>query len=257
MLRILFVDNHPELTQTVIEVFLREYEVVVVATISAAKERFQGSRFDVLLVDYDLDDGNGAELVTWVRAAGSDAKVVAVSARERGNEALVAAGANVVCAKTSFARIQTVLRDLLETPASPPRVYADFNGLMESPRDPARKMVPLDTWGSLRDLSNAGLKLREGIELLVHDASDDVEDLEAVAVAHYDAERRWWYAELASDCAYVPARNRSPATAFLCLGCRANLGPEALVSDSAIVTRREHCPECGLSILSAIEPPST
>jgi len=137
-----------------------------------------------------------------------------------------------------------------------PRIYADFNGLMQSPRNDARSMVPLDTWGSLRDLSNAGLKLREGLELLIHDASDDVEDLEAVAVAYYDVERRWWYAELVSGYAYVPARDRSPATAFLCLGCRADLGPEALVNDSAIVKRHDHCPTCGLSILAAIEPPS-
>ena len=80
-----------------------------------------------------------------------------------------------------------------------PRIYADFNGLMQSPRDAARSMVPLDTWGSLRDLSNAGIKLREGTELVIHDASDDEEDLEAEAVAYYDPERKWWYAELVTS----------------------------------------------------------
>lgn len=111
--KILFVDNHPEFTSTVIDCFLREDDVVVVATIAAAKERIQESRFDILLVDYDLDDGKGDELVRWLRSIDANTKVVAVSARDLGNEALVAAGANTVCSKTSFARIQTALRELV------------------------------------------------------------------------------------------------------------------------------------------------
>jgi DNA-binding response OmpR family regulator len=117
--KILFVDNHPEFTSTVIDCFLREDDVVVVPTIAAAKERIQASRFDVVLVDYDLDDGKGDELVRWLRSIDLDAKVVAVSARDLGNEALIAAGANTVCAKTSFARIRTVLEDLVVAPPAP------------------------------------------------------------------------------------------------------------------------------------------
>ena len=62
-MKILFVDNHPEFTSTVIECFLRDDEVVVVPTVTAAKECFHGSWFDVVLVDYDLDDGKGDEFV--------------------------------------------------------------------------------------------------------------------------------------------------------------------------------------------------
>jgi hypothetical protein len=55
--RLRHVENHPEFTATVVESFLAEHEVVIVPTISAAKEQIVGSRFDVALVDYDLDDG--------------------------------------------------------------------------------------------------------------------------------------------------------------------------------------------------------
>lgn len=136
-----------------------------------------------------------------------------------------------------------------------PRIYADFNGLMGSPRDPTRSMVPLDTWGSLRDLSNAGIKLREGTRLVIHDASDDVEDLEADATAFYDPERRWWFAELEHKLTYVPARDRAPVASFFCLGCRADLGPEATISAGAVVQRHRDCPACGVEILAAIAPP--
>lgn len=112
-MKILLVDNHPEFTSTVIERFLREEKVVVVPTVAAAKERIQASSFDVVLVDYDLDDGKGDDFLRWLRSIDANATVVAVSARDLGNEALIAAGANTVCPKTSFARIQAVLRELV------------------------------------------------------------------------------------------------------------------------------------------------
>ena len=125
---------------------------------------------------------------------------------------------------------------------------------MESPRAPSRTIVPLDTWGSLRDLSNAGIKLHDGLKLVVHMDSDQTEDIEADAVACFDHERNWWYAELESEIRDVPAYDRS-VTQFLCLGCRLDLGPEALVPDGVISKRYEHCPSCGQSIRSAIEAP--
>jgi CheY-like chemotaxis protein len=253
--RILFVENHPEFTASVIQSFLVNDEVVVAPSITAAKSRIGESRFDVVLVDYDLDDGKGDEFVRWLRASRADSKIVAVSAREIGNDALLAAGADTSCAKLGFSQIETVLRELLGPAPSRPRIYADFNGLMESPRDATRSMVPLDTWGSLRDLSNAGIRLREGMRLVIHDASDEVEDLEADVTTFYDPERRWWFAELERALAYVPAHDRSPVTTFLCLGCRADLGSRVQGAFGAMVQGSGHCPHCGVSTTAAIAPP--
>lgn len=118
--RILFVENHPEFTASVIQSFLVNDEVVVAPSITAAKTRIGESRFDVVLVDYDLDDGKGDEFVRWLRASRADSKIVAVSAREIGNEALLAAGADASCAKRRFSQIQTVLCELLG-PVAPAR----------------------------------------------------------------------------------------------------------------------------------------
>jgi hypothetical protein len=137
---------------------------------------------------------------------------------------------------------------------SRPRIYADFNGITPSPRDPSRLMVPLDTWGSLRDLSNAGIKLTEGAALLIYSDSDEAEDLEADTRVYFDPVRNWWFAELEHGYRYVPTHVSSVVT-FLCLGCRADLGPEALEHGSAIIKRYRECPHCGLSILAAIAPP--
>jgi hypothetical protein len=125
---------------------------------------------------------------------------------------------------------------------------------MESPRDHTRSSIPLDTWGSLRDLSNAGIRLHEGLKLVIHMDSDETEDIEADAVAYFDRERKWWYAELEGEIRDVPAYDRA-VTQFLCVGCRADLGPEALVPDVAITKRYVLCPRCGQSIQAAIAPP--
>ena len=56
----------------------------------------------------------------------------------------------------------------------PHRIYADFNGRVAGPKNADRTAVVLDTFGSLRDLANAGIVLEEGLPLIVVDASDDV-----------------------------------------------------------------------------------
>jgi DNA-binding response OmpR family regulator len=114
--RILFVDNHPEFTASVVGLFLATHDVVVVPTIAGAKHKIESETFDVVLVDYDLDDGKGDELIRWLRAAGASAKLVAVSARDTGNDALVAAGADAVCGKLNFAKIAAVLHQVHSSP---------------------------------------------------------------------------------------------------------------------------------------------
>lgn len=112
-MQILFVDNHPELTTTVTRSFLANDDVVVEPTIAEAKAKVAESSFDVILVDYELDDGKGDELVRWLLASRANSKIVGVSARDVGNEALLAAGAHAICPKLRFSQIQTVLRDVV------------------------------------------------------------------------------------------------------------------------------------------------
>ncbi|HLL24414.1 MAG TPA: hypothetical protein VK427_19920 [Kofleriaceae bacterium] len=107
-MRILFVENHATLAELVVARFLAAHIVEIVPSLAAARARL-ATPYDAILVDYDLDDGKGDVLVRELRAAGTTAKLVGISARDAGNEALVAAGVDAVCPKLELARIGDVL----------------------------------------------------------------------------------------------------------------------------------------------------
>jgi len=104
VMKILFVENHEVFASTVIAQFLSEHDVIVVPTIAQAMSMLSGT-FDVALVDYDLPDGKGTEVVRALRANGFEGGIVAVSSHDEGNAALRAAGATRTCSKKDFRNI--------------------------------------------------------------------------------------------------------------------------------------------------------
>jgi hypothetical protein len=65
-----------------------------------------------VLVDFDLDDGKGEELVRELVASVGRPLIVATSSHADGNTALLHAGADAVCGKLEFARIPGLLQSL-------------------------------------------------------------------------------------------------------------------------------------------------
>jgi hypothetical protein len=55
--QILFIENHVVFAATVVMKFLGQHSVTVVPSLQAAREALRAGAFDVMLVDYDLDDG--------------------------------------------------------------------------------------------------------------------------------------------------------------------------------------------------------
>ena len=104
-MRILYVENHARFAETVVEQFLGAHEVVVHPSIADARRATEHRAFDTVLVDYDLDDGKGDAFVRELRARAFDGRIVAVSAHERGNGALLDAGADGACPKGQMHRI--------------------------------------------------------------------------------------------------------------------------------------------------------
>jgi len=113
-MNILFVENHAVFAKIVTETLLSQHRVTIALTLSEAWAFISEKEYDVVLVDFDLDDGKGDELVKKIRAQNCFVKIVAVSAHERGNLALRKAGANTICGKLAFRQIETVIEQVVQ-----------------------------------------------------------------------------------------------------------------------------------------------
>jgi len=133
------------------------------------------------------------------------------------------------------------------------RIYADYNGIQISPRNASRRAVPLDTFGSLKELSNAGIRLKNQMILIIYDYSDESEDLESNTIVYWDERRKIWFAEIVDEeIVYIPKRERLDVTEFLCLKCRAPI--QDFIAAHGM-NKNTACPYCGEKIVAAIEPP--
>lgn len=118
-LRLLWVENHAVFVRVVRRQFLAGHDLTVVPSVVEALALLATQRYDVVLVDYDLDDGKGTSVVEWINTQAKRPAVVAVSAHAEGNAALLAAGADAACPKTMFAGIVPVLRGVVQEGRTP------------------------------------------------------------------------------------------------------------------------------------------
>src|SRR6266853_6746352 len=117
-MKILYVENHAVFAANVISQFLSQHSVTVAPSLSAVRQALKVGHFDLLLVDYDLDDGKGDELVRELNTTGRAVAVIGVSSHEEGNTALLRAGAVAVCSKMQFDRIQSVIDTVMASDLS-------------------------------------------------------------------------------------------------------------------------------------------
>lgn len=109
-MKILYVENHAIFAQHVCQQFLSAHQVKVVSTLASARQALADEPFDLLIADYDLDDGKGDEIVRMCRVLHPDMKIIASPSHDAGNTALMKAGASAVCGKMEFDRIQSVIQ---------------------------------------------------------------------------------------------------------------------------------------------------
>lgn len=108
-MKILFVENHARFAVITVKAFLSSHEVEVVPNMALAREALLANRFDAVLIDYDLDDGKGAELIADIQKQASRPIIIAVSSHAAGNDILLQAGADAVCSKMQFKDIEDVI----------------------------------------------------------------------------------------------------------------------------------------------------
>ena len=116
-MNILYLENHGVFAEQVIRQFLAAHRVMVVPSLAAARTSLASGAYDLVLSDYDLDDGKGEEFVRECRAALPRLPIIAVSSHEAGNAALLRAGASAVCSKMEFHHIEQVIGGLANASA--------------------------------------------------------------------------------------------------------------------------------------------
>jgi len=109
---ILYLENHALFARQVTQQFLASHRVTIVPSLAEARMALSNDLYDLILSDYDLDDGKGDEFVRECRTPHPQLPVIAASAHEAGNHALLKAGAAAVCGKMEFDRIQQVIDSL-------------------------------------------------------------------------------------------------------------------------------------------------
>jgi CheY-like chemotaxis protein len=110
---VLWVENHDGFVRVAGKQFLSAHELIVTPSVSRAVAALASQTFDVVLVDYDLDDGKGSQVVEFARQLPARPPVVAVSSHADGNSSLLAAGAVAACPKAKFASIESVIRSVV------------------------------------------------------------------------------------------------------------------------------------------------
>lgn len=107
--RLLYIETRARFAKVVCREYLADADVTVVPSIAEAVRAATSRSFDAILADYDLEDGNGTALVQMLRAKGVKAPIIAVSAHEFGNQAMLRAGADAVCEKMDLEHVHAVL----------------------------------------------------------------------------------------------------------------------------------------------------
>jgi DNA-binding NarL/FixJ family response regulator len=128
-MRILWVENHAAFAQMAGRQFLAAHAVTVVPSLSGARAALAGEEFDVVLADFDLDDGKGTDLVESIARLPDRPAVVAASAHDAGNGALLRAGADACCPKLRFTEVEaTLVRAVAVRVAAEPARAPDCGG---------------------------------------------------------------------------------------------------------------------------------
>jgi DNA-binding response OmpR family regulator len=114
-MKILYVEDNERFSKLTTKRLLSKYYVTIAASLAEARVALLRQTFDIILIDYDLGDGKGNELVREVQAIKNRPLLIAISSHEEGNKALLQAGADAVCSKGDFPNIERVIEQTIRT----------------------------------------------------------------------------------------------------------------------------------------------
>lgn len=167
--RILVVDDEADLRDLVAHFLGRRGLAVAEAENGAAmRARLAAERFDLIVLDINMPDESGLDLLTWLRASGDDVPVVMLTAREALEDRLTGLGRGADDYVTKpfeprelLARIRAVLRRIpqKQRTTSPAPVPSAAIDLGRGRFDPATGKLTANPGGDEIPLTTGELQL--------------------------------------------------------------------------------------------------
>jgi DNA-binding response OmpR family regulator len=87
-MKLLFVENHSVFANLTSKKLLSDSNVQIALSLTEARKMLKENSFDIILIDYDLDDGKGTELFDNIEFKDGFPIVIGVSAHQASNIAL-------------------------------------------------------------------------------------------------------------------------------------------------------------------------
>lgn len=112
--RVLHVEDDPDLRKIMQAMLGDQYDVQQADNLQAAKQYLQNERFALILLDLELPDGNGADLLAALPAPNRATPVVIFSAQEASHEVASNVKAALVKSHTSNEQLLETLRTLID-----------------------------------------------------------------------------------------------------------------------------------------------
>lgn len=103
-MRVLFVEGDLEFARTFAAQYLADHEVTLATGLAEAQERLTYARHDLLLVDDDLPDGSGSELVDHAHLT------IVVLFHAQGHEAVERVGSLIRCPRGRLHELGAALK---------------------------------------------------------------------------------------------------------------------------------------------------
>jgi len=111
--RVLFVEDNAGFRQRILRKYLYECEVVELSDGKSFIDQLQDGDYQLVLMDYELPDATGEELVRKARETGYSGGIIGVSSSEYLNRKLLQAGADVTVEKRKSYQLPMVIRQAL------------------------------------------------------------------------------------------------------------------------------------------------
>ena len=115
--RILHVENDEDILQVVATILQETVDIVQSQNVKEAQEKLKEEDFDLVILDLDLPDGSGLELIpTLYNSLGQPIPVVIFSARDVATDSIQQVAATLVKSRTSNQGLLDTITSLIAVP---------------------------------------------------------------------------------------------------------------------------------------------